>query len=296
MKSFRSIWLLTVFVATRALAQDDDGQSPMEKSVAGLNHYGAYNVTSTPELCSLSAAMKYVGPKFLRDDFAIPTGTPRYVGDDLRQFTAILNDAYSVLGLSGDLAVRRHYICVGLYDYHPTPNAMSYSQGYIAIDPRIVESLYQSGTTHAVSFLLLHEFGHQLQYWFGTRMTYYPTTRGVELTADCIGAALDTMRWWRSKQALDEHSMNAMLASIAAMGNYDFHNPYHHGTPYQRMRATVAGVNLVKSYYQKRRTQLPSGITALDLVNACGEFVQKTDEKYGENWPPIPNTWSPGKL
>jgi len=107
-----------------------------------------------------------------------------------------------------------------------------------------------------VAFVLAHEFSHQLQFHFGWYDFNEPSVRDSELTAD----ALANFYLLQAKSATNPANFNATLASIFDIGDYDFNNRNHHGTPLQRGAAALAG-----------------GEVALDFVSG----------RVGRSWPAV---------
>jgi len=102
----------------------------------------------------------------------------------------------------------------------------------------IQRELTRSGGTarnFSIPAIMGHEFGHLLQFKYGT------TTTGVlvELQADYIAG------WYlgnrRNGYQLTERDLQAALNSFYESGDYEFTSPQHHGTPDQRTAAALAG-------------------------------------------------------
>ena len=92
-----------------------------------------------------------------------------------------------------------------------------------------------------VAYALAHEYGHNVQQelgWFqsGRRLT---TVAPFELQADCLAGTWAFSVYQRGK--VDDAGVAQAVNTAYAVGDFDFTNPQHHGTPKQRARAFVAG-------------------------------------------------------
>jgi uncharacterized protein len=92
----------------------------------------------------------------------------------------------------------------------------------------------------AVAYVVAHEYGHNVQEERGIlagRTRVLPT----ELNADCLAG---TWTKWRYAQGgLDQSDVQEALDAALAVGDFDFLNPQHHGTPEERRDALMTGMD-----------------------------------------------------
>jgi predicted metalloprotease len=90
----------------------------------------------------------------------------------------------------------------------------------------------------AVAFVVAHEYGHNIQNEdgvFNGRMRALPT----ELNADCLAG---TWAHWNNDQGrMQPGDLEEALDAALAVGDFDFLNPQHHGTPLERRDALLTG-------------------------------------------------------
>jgi hypothetical protein len=111
----------------------------------------------------------------------------------------------------------------------------------------------------AVTAVCAHEFGHILQSKYDLQKTLLkgqPTVKLVELHADFLAGYFAGIR------KLEKPDFPAAIfpVKLRSMGDNDFNNPQHHGTPKERAAAAVQGFKVA---YQERRNvpdALRSGI------------------------------------
>ena len=93
----------------------------------------------------------------------------------------------------------------------------------------------------AVAYVLAHEYAHNLQHELGifdTRIES-PTVRPFELQADCMSGT-----WANSvfeQGLIDETDIEEATNAALAVGDFDFGNAQHHGTPEERRDALLLG-------------------------------------------------------
>jgi uncharacterized protein len=93
----------------------------------------------------------------------------------------------------------------------------------------------------AVAYIVAHEYGHQIQHELGLFEKYgesVPTAR-FELQADCYAGS-----WARSaydEQRVDRGDLDEALNAALAVGDFEYDQPGHHGTPEQRRSAWMSG-------------------------------------------------------
>ena len=95
----------------------------------------------------------------------------------------------------------------------------------------------------AVMAVAAHEFGHIAQFRSGvdTRLLQYqPTVKRVELHADFLSGYFLGVR----KRQQPSISVWAAGHTLYRIGDYEFNNPNHHGTPDERVAAAETGFKL----------------------------------------------------
>jgi predicted metalloprotease len=91
----------------------------------------------------------------------------------------------------------------------------------------------------AVSYAVAHEYGHNVQQErgvLGGRRRSLPT----ELNADCLAGTW--IRWDQGQGKASDGDVQQALDAAKAVGDFDFINPDHHGTPQQRYDAVAKGI------------------------------------------------------
>lgn len=127
-----------------------------------------------------------------------------------------------------------------------------------------------------------HEYGHQVQYAnksFGTEQTP-EATRRTELMADAYGSYFTAHE---EGMALTSRKLGQVVEMFELTGDCGFDSPGHHGTPLQRQRAAIWGVELA----QDALCNKPNGKSSVTKKNgtcrngrqiiATKELVKKFD-------------------
>jgi hypothetical protein len=228
-----------------------------------------------PLYCSASAALEAVGPDILPNN-ALLTGVgakdqvpvPFFTG----QIQETINRATGALTKLGDTEIQRRRVCVGIYNWGEL-NARSYSEGYILVDPIAIREMWSlpNRTMFSDQQVYLHEFAHQLQFWYGNPFTGDATARRSELAADCVGSALLHLSWRGLGRDFLSVEALGIVASADRVGDDDENSPNHHGTSAERKQAVVAGKNLIEAHF----LLVPSGagLTGRRILHRCNEMV-----------------------
>jgi predicted metalloprotease len=116
----------------------------------------------------------------------------------------------------------------------------------------------QAGYGHAagdfaVAYVVAHEYGHNIQQESGLldgRSRALPT----ELNADCLAGTW--AKWAYGQGRLDPGDTQEALDAALAVGDFDYLNPQHHGTP------------------QERHDALQTGLTE-GTVSACDQYLRR---------------------
>jgi predicted metalloprotease len=91
----------------------------------------------------------------------------------------------------------------------------------------------------AVAYVVAHEYGHNVQQEHGVlagRSRALPT----ELNADCLAGTWT--RWEYGRGDVTDADVQEVLDAASAVGDFDFTNPQHHGTPQERRDALMTGL------------------------------------------------------
>lgn len=141
----------------------------------------------------------------------------------------------------------------GFFDDSSRPNAYAYSgtivqgtQGTVGFGRTLFRRLLGGFNDGGVSVMavIAHEFGHISQ--FGARPTYqklrsaHRSVKFVELHADLLAGYFVGRR----KREVPNLPVVAALEQMYSIGDLDFNNPNHHGTPEERVRATAIGYGM----------------------------------------------------
>lgn len=94
--------------------------------------------------------------------------------------------------------------------------------------------LSQFGSQVPLWQVMAHEWGHQIQFFLGDSWLNAATVAPKELEADMFsGFYLMT--------AKNTQNLSSSISAAFSLGDWEFNNPQHHGTPNQRGAAVVAG-------------------------------------------------------
>jgi hypothetical protein len=116
----------------------------------------------------------------------------------------------------------------------------------------------------AVTAVCAHEFGHILQYKYGLNETLLKgqtTVKRYELHADFLAGYFAGIR------KLEKPDVPAAIfpVKLRSMGDNDFNDPQHHGTPGERAAAAVQGFKVA---YQERRGVLDALRSGIQYVSS----------------------------
>jgi predicted metalloprotease len=89
-----------------------------------------------------------------------------------------------------------------------------------------------------VAYVVAHEYSHNVQAELGIRPTG-PTVKEFELEADCFAGVFANSEYYAG--VLDDGDVEHAIALADLVGDYDFTNPQHHGTPAERVAAWRTG-------------------------------------------------------
>jgi uncharacterized protein len=104
----------------------------------------------------------------------------------------------------------------------------------VYITTQHIRMAYQYGDS-ALAYILAHEYAHAAQTIGGFRPD---TITAIELQADCLaGYYMGTM----PNVTFDNNDVEEIAAIAYRVGDYEFNNRQHHGTPEERARAVLTG-------------------------------------------------------
>ena len=98
----------------------------------------------------------------------------------------------------------------------------------------------QAGGDFGVAAAMAHEYGHNVQTELNISREVYGSAR-FEMYADCLAGAFANVAYYQD--ILDANDVNEGMQSRWMVGDEDFSNPDHHGTPAQRRDAFLLGYN-----------------------------------------------------
>lgn len=176
-----------------------------------------------------------------RSQFGLSPDTSKLYTDEvinsIKNFPEYLNGNHPFLTFNAYAHQEKKYGCVG-----QVPDKLIIGDGFL----RAYDQLGYGDI--APQAILAHEFAHQIQYDLGIMdhsIKYTPEySRRTELMADAYAAYFlahqegNGRQWKRAQKFLD---------IFFNVGDCDFENNLHHGTPNQRRAATEWGANLANS-------------------------------------------------
>jgi hypothetical protein len=278
------LWL-SIFSAVSVLSAQaqllDDGLSPRERSEQGWQLTGPHSAYQSL-YCSQSARQKFI-PQALAEDQGLKTlndGRVVTVREELNLIHAVLNKAFTALESQGDSTVQGKNICTGFYfeEKSHLGNALSLTQGYLIFDYRLFQRLYDlpegQRSFWVYDFVVLHEFAHQLQYWnedveVVKTLSGLQSSRVPELAADCAAAGMLRLAHPDLSDELFDLSFQGVMGAAQALGDFEFDDPTHHGTPLERTFAASYGAGLVR-----RSSPVGLAVTSRFLLNSCNQFIR----------------------
>ena len=130
------------------------------------------------------------------------------------------------------------------FDDSGAPNAYATPQAYAPNGPSgtvvygislMQQQLQTDPSGASVVAILAHEFGHVAQFTFGG---IQGPGKAPELHADYLAG------WYLAHRGtMSATNLSSTLQVFYAIGDYQFNNPGHHGTPDERLSAAMAGFN-----------------------------------------------------
>lgn len=253
-----------------AFAHLDHQLSPRQRFQLGVREGGVQDIND-PLFCSPSAKARLFGPGVIANERYLTTvNVGRMIRAEVyvKDIQATIAKAVRSLVIAGDREILEQRVCVGLYDWQSI-NARSYEQGYILVDPLVIQEMQNLPNRSMFSdhMVYLHEYAHQLQYRFGNPFAADANTRRSELAADCVGSALLTFSWRGLSQDILGMEALGVLAAAERVGDNNVDEPDHHGTSAERAKAVELGQSIVRAHL----SLYPSGkgLTARGLLQRC---------------------------
>ena len=111
----------------------------------------------------------------------------------------------------------------------------------IYVGERIARDINDSLGDFGVAYVLAHEYAHNVQQelgWYANGFKF-TTVAPFELQADCMAGAWAFAVY--REGLLDKGDVREAVQTAYAVGDFDFTNPQHHGTPDQRAKAWKRG-------------------------------------------------------
>lgn len=117
-------------------------------------------------------------------------------------------------------------------------NAYSHPNGFILFGVALTQqTILSSGSTLPLAGILAHEWAHQVQFRNGYMNPNASTVRDTELEADAFsGVYMRIAKTWAGAQ------MSTYFATLARLGDFNFSQRSHHGTPNMRVAAGAIGM------------------------------------------------------
>ncbi len=151
------------------------------------------------------------------------------------------------------------------------PNAVSLPSADILYGVNLFQKSVAEygGDAAPISGVLAHEWGHQVQFDNGWFMSSEATSRSIELEADAFSGYYMALGESFSWTSIDDY-----FSAIASLGDFNFNDPNHHGTPEERLAAAQLGFQTAVQAIQTQ-TQL----TYPDLHQIFSTAIGGFDEK-----------------
>lgn len=121
-------------------------------------------------------------------------------------------------------------------------NALSDPRGFVLFGKWLAsKTIVETRSELPIAGILAHEWAHQVQFAYGWMQTNEPTVRRTELEADMwSGLYMGMAKNWAGQE------MNAYFQTLFNLGDYNFNNQGHHGTPNQRLAAGATGLSVAQ--------------------------------------------------
>lgn len=117
-------------------------------------------------------------------------------------------------------------------------NALALPEGVILLGIRLTQNVIRNyGNSLPLAGVLAHEWGHQAQFRFNWMDSSQPTARNTELEADAFsGYYMGLGKGWAGSKLED------FLGLLESLGDTNFTDRNHHGTPQERRTAGTLGL------------------------------------------------------
>ncbi len=129
-----------------------------------------------------------------------------------------------------------------------SPNSVSLPTGDIMYGVNLFQELVVAygGDAGPISGVLAHEWAHQIQFDNGWFSSNEPTAAPTELEADAFSGFYMAL----GPDGFPWTSVDNYFSALASLGDYNFTDPSHHGTPQQRLAAGQLGFQTAVNAYE----------------------------------------------
>ena len=139
--------------------------------------------------------------------------------------------------------------------FTPEINNPSFLNGTIVFGFKLLQEQLQKfnqfGGGGGIPFIFAHETGHAKAHQMGWHFGNNFSVKKDELFADyCAGIFM------HYRQYMTLTNIQSALSTFFTLGDYQFTNPNHHGTPQERINAVTAGYNYMQ-YYKTNFPNIP---------------------------------------
>ena len=277
--------------AQRRLARVPAGTPSQQDNLAPGAMRGVFSVYDDAQRCTPSAIAPATQTRLVPPAQSL-VAKGFWLGNTAREYalemTLSLGALLDHLRSNGDEIAARRHVCVGMADFSPQgPNARSYPAGYIMVDPRVLAFIQsqhpESLLRGSENMFLAHEFAHQVQFWNAPQPFFTdPSVRRLELAADCVAGALERSSAASAWKALgspasaangfQSYATRALADQAHFVGDDDVNSEHHHGRPAERLRAVLAGADIIESRLVAAGGST-GGVTGAWLLGQCNAAV-----------------------
>lgn len=158
---------------------------------------------------------------------------------------------------------------VYLFDECPgNKNALSNPANFILMGNNLLlDILFGFGTEIPYAAVMGHEFAHQVQFEYGWMDVNANTVRDTELEAD-VHAAYYLL--YNKHMTINVSDIEAFLINAYNIGDYQFNNKNHHGTPTERFNASVFGMVLASESINRGQV-----LTNLEVHQYAKDYISR---------------------
>jgi hypothetical protein len=260
--------VVTPFALPESRAQTlkplDHGLTPLERSAFEAGVFAAHDFTK----CSIRARVEKVNlPDLIPAEQNIPIGLRAIPASKLNVglVDTIQKAIQLFVDMRNDRDLRTKNLCVGLYNFGEI-NAFSHVDGYLFFDPSLLDHFlagFNDRTMLSLDMVVYHELAHQFEFWYGDAFENDATYKRSELTADCVAAYINAALYrFRFGEEGWNLSKKGILKAVESIGDFQYENRNHHGTPAERYKSAQLGIEIAES-------RLSPFMTSRQVLNAC---------------------------